>query len=143
MCDNALRVKVLKIQSGTNKIEEEKKLRLLINSSALDFINDTFKNGKNADSVKEVRKLYELRVAWLTGGDFHEVRKNSQNEIEELSFLEQVIHVQFVVTDFKRKILLKLYREGSYTSENIRKLEKEMDLDESRLRSQLKNMLDD
>lgn len=138
-----LLIKVLKISSETDNVEEEKKLRLLINSSALDFINDTFKNGKeDGDSINEVRKLYELRIAWLTGRDFREERHSSQNGMEDLSFLEQVIHVQLMVTEFKRKILLKLYREGSYASENIRKLEKEMDLDESRLRSQLKNIID-
>lgn len=139
-----LLIRVLKILPETDNVEEEKKLRLLINSSALDFINDTFKNGKEDwDSINEVRKLYELRIAWLTGRDFHEERHKSQNGIENRSFLEQVINVQLMVTAFKRKILLKLYREGSYASENIRKLEKEMDLDESRLRSQLKSMVND
>lgn len=137
-------IKGLKIGSSKEQEDEERKLRLMVANSSLDYINDTFKSkDPNEEVIQEIRKLYELRVGWLAGKDFQNRDINVQKQTGNSIFLEQVIKGQLAVTDFKRKLLLRLYRDGNYSVANIRKLEKEMDLDESRLRSQLKTVKDD
>lgn len=131
-----LLIKLLRIKPDNNN--DEKKLRLLVNSSALNYIDDRI-SGKafNSQAIEQVRKLYELRVSWLKGDDFKESLSGNQAQHSNDNFLEQVINVQLAVTDFKRQLLIKLYRDGSFSAQNIRTLEKEIDLDESRLRTQL------
>jgi Na+/H+ antiporter len=124
--------------TGKGRDNEEYQLRLLLLKSALDFINTHF-SGKqvNKEVAEQVQQLYELRLAWLSGKYLSEKETAKQNP-EGRTVLEQVIHAQLAATDFNRELLIKLYRDGIYSAETIRKLEKEMDLDELRLRSQLK-----
>src|SRR6218665_1810013 len=133
-----LLIRLLRVKPSNSEVDEERRLRLLVNNSALTYINDKI-GGENFDiqAVEQVRELYELRVRWLKGKDLDPSPAGSPTLPELDNFLAQVINVQLAVTDFKRMLLIKLYRESSYSAQNIRTLEKEIDLDESRLRSQL------
>ncbi len=131
-----LLIRWLKISPATNEEEEERKLRLLVINSSLDYINDRF-TGKDVEPevLEQVKKLYLLRSEWLKNEG---LPGNPQaKDLSEDSLLEKVVEVQLDVTRFKRELLVKLYREGSYSADNIRKLERELDFDESRLQSQL------
>ena len=124
--------------TGKGRDNEEHQLRLLLLKSALDFINNHFSGSQaNKEVAEQVQQLYELRLAWLSGKYFTE-KGTEQRATEASTVLEQVIQAQLAATDFNRELLIKLYRDGAYSAETIRKLEKEMDLDELRLRSQLR-----
>ncbi|PUZ26910.1 sodium/proton antiporter, CPA1 family [Chitinophaga costaii] len=129
-----LLIKWLKIDTGANTQEEEKKLRLLINTSALDYINQQLPaKGFDNAVLDQVRKLYELRIYWL-----HDPTDKGEGTAADFnSFLSQVAHAQLDVTVYKREILSTLYREGKFPADQVLKLEREMDFDESRLHSQL------
>ncbi len=61
-----LLIRWLKISPGADEGEEEKKLRLLLINSSLDYIDDRFA-GKDVEPgvLEEVKKLYLLRGEWL------------------------------------------------------------------------------
>ncbi|MDR3712057.1 MAG: Na+/H+ antiporter [Puia sp.] len=131
-----LLIRWLKISPSANEEEEERKLRLLVINSSLDYINDRFA-GKDVEPevLEQVKKLYLLRSGWLKNEGLPD--NLPTKDLSKDSLLEKVVGVQLDVTSFKRELLLKLYREGSYSADNIKKLERELDFDESRLQSQL------
>lgn len=88
-------IKGLKIGSSKEQEDEERKLRLMVANSSLDYINDTFKSkDPNEEVIQEIRKLYELRVGWLAGKDFQNRDINVQKQTGNSIFLEQVIKGQ-------------------------------------------------
>lgn len=130
-----LLIKLLKIDASAGGQEEEKQLRLLINSSALDFINEQLsKKEIDGDVLQQVRKLYELRIYWLQKPEKEDA---VASESGVGNFLSQVATLQLEITTYKREILLQLLKEGKFDAKMIMKVEREMDFDESRLHSQL------
>lgn len=118
--------------SGQEEAEEETRLRLLLANSSLDFIHDHFSQTKmNPDVADQVRKLYELRSNWIKDKKYG----TNQQSPGTADLLSQVVDAQLTVTQFKRDLLLRLHREASFSESAIRKMERELDLDEARLRS--------
>lgn len=133
-----LLIKWLNFSSTRDQEDEAYDLRLLIANHDIDFINSRFSGAEmDEEIVDQVRRLYELRFNWLNGTY---VKENLalKSAIKTGTVLERVIKAQLAVINFNRELLVKFYRDGAYNAEVIRKLEREMDLDESRLRSQLK-----
>lgn len=133
-----LLIRRLDFSSVKEQEDEEYELRLLVANHDIDFINSRFSGSEtDGEVLDQVRRLYELRFNWLNGNYLKE-NKALKAAIKSGSVLENVIHAQLAVIEFNRELLVKFYRDGTYNAEVIRKLEREMDLDESRLRSQLK-----
>lgn len=131
-------IRLLHIAPGIEEENEERKLRLLVAKKALAYINNEFYGqGIDKQVSEEVRKLYELRISWINGKAFTSREGSEHGLSPEETYLEKVVKAQLVLTGYKRQLLVKLYREGSYSAANIRRLEKELDMDESRLRSHL------
>ncbi|RKR80341.1 CPA1 family monovalent cation:H+ antiporter [Mucilaginibacter gracilis] len=132
-----LLIKWLNFIPTNDQEDEELELRLLVIDQDIAFINSRI-SGIETDVqiVDQVRRLYELRFNWLKGNYLKE-NKALEAAISTGTVLERVIKAQLSVIEFNRELLVKFYRDGEYNADVIRKLEREMDLDESRLRSQL------
>jgi Na+/H+ antiporter len=120
-------IKFLKIRSYSFGVENEIKARIKLASAAIEYIEENISYGTVSDDVlAQIKNKYELRINHL--------RKSLQEEEEgyDDSF-EQFHELQGKLLNIERGILADMHKKGAADEEILRKLEYELDLEESRL----------
>jgi CPA1 family monovalent cation:H+ antiporter len=131
-----LLIRLLKIKPDRVKeMEEENELRKDIGIKALNYIDEHIAGDKfSEDVVLRLRSKYEinLRLVSEKDEDTHPVGHRANLT------LMQYAKAQKHVLDFERAMIIKLHKEAAAASDILKKLERELDIEESRLSEQLK-----
>ncbi|HMK19126.1 MAG TPA: Na+/H+ antiporter [Chitinophagaceae bacterium] len=128
-----LLIRWLKIKPQDNTIEEEKELQLYLANSTLSFIEQEFPIQLDDKLQEQLKKKYELKINDLT----KEIRlqKKAKHNDEEIKAPppNDLVNAQLEISKFKRELLVKIHKEGEFSDAAIKKVEREMDIDELKL----------
>ena len=129
-----LLVRLLKMKSQTGiQQQEEHELRLLLEEHVLDFINNHFPFEPDDKVLEQIRKRHELTLNMLinkTGNRLAKLESASQ-----LHALNEMRRTQLEIVKFKRELLTRFQRDGSFNEETINNAERDLDIEELRINS--------
>jgi Na+/H+ antiporter len=120
-------IKFLGIRSDGHEVENEIRARIKLASAAIEYIEENISYGTVTDQVlAQIKNKYELRINHLS--------KSLQEEEEgyEDNF-DQFHTLQRQLLKIERAILADMHEKGITDEEILRKLEYELDLEESRM----------
>ncbi|MCD6011489.1 MAG: Na+/H+ antiporter [Flavipsychrobacter sp.] len=131
-----LLIKRLKIRPDLAKArEEENEVRKHISTQAIAFIEANIADGKyDEEVVHRLRTKYEINLRLVSEKGDAEKPVGHRAHMT----LMQYARAQKHVLDFERQIIIRLHKEAAMDSDVLKKLEHEMDIEESRLSEQLK-----
>src|SRR6478735_7991832 len=123
----------LKIKPQDNTIEEEKELQLYLANSTLSFIEQEFPIQLDDKLQEQLKRKYELQINDLTK-EIRRQKKAKRND-EEIKPPppNDLVNAQLEISKFKRELLVKIHKEGEFSDAAIKKVEREMDIDELKL----------
>lgn len=132
-----LLVKLLGIKRQQRFDSEEKEVELYLATNTLQFLDHEFPINLDSDLKDKLKKRYELMVKSLTK-DIH-IHKKAIGKNEEVPVLpaDPMVSAQFEIKKFQRDLLIKLHKEGDFSDDAIRQVERKMDIDELTLNLQL------
>ena len=99
----------------------------------LDFINNHFPFEPDDKVLEQIRKRHELTLNMLinkTGNRLARLESASQ-----LHALNEMRRTQLEIVKFKRELLTRFQRDGSFNEETINNAERELDIEELRINS--------
>lgn len=129
-------IRLMKIKPDIEKAkQEENEIRHHICAQALSFIDEHITVGKYAEeAVLRLRSKYEINLRLVSEEDeaaHLAVHKANTTLLEYAKAQKRVL-------DFERSVIIKLHRDAAMSSDILKKLERELDIEESRLTEQLK-----
>ncbi len=123
-------VRLLGVRPPTSGDSETSELRLQIVNSTLDFIDEEFSIGEASLFKEKLKGKYERMIKQLTTEIQAQREYENKNEGLRIVSLTSIHHAQIQIAKFQRELLLKLHKEGLFSSEAIHEVEKIMDIDE-------------
>ena len=128
-----LLIRLLKIKPQDNTIAEEKELQLYLANSTLHFIENELPVQLDNKSRELLKKKYEELINTLSK-EVHRHKKAKRND-EQIKTPppNDLINAQLEISKFKRELLVKIHKEGEFSDAAIKKVEREMDIDELKL----------
>src|SRR6186713_2690779 len=128
-----LLIRLLKIKPQDNTLAEEKELQLYLATSTLNFIEQDFPIQLDDKLQEQLKKKYELQINDLTKEI--QIQKKAKRNDEEIKPLppNDLVNAQLEIGKFKRDLLVKIHKEGEFSDAAIKKVEREMDIDELKL----------
>jgi CPA1 family monovalent cation:H+ antiporter len=132
-----LLVRWLKIKPGDNTGEEAKELQLYLANSTIHFIEKEFPVACDNKLQQQLKMQYEQTIRKLTKEiNLHRKAKYT-NHLVQPSEPDNLLRAQMEINKFQRSLLLKLHKDGQFSDEAIRHLEREMDIDALKMDQQL------
>ena len=132
-----LLIRWLKIKPQDNTIEEEKEIQLFLATSTLDFIEKEFAGTVDSKIQQQLANKYAGLIQNLT----KELRRQKKARHKDMPIEPppptELQLAQIEIAKFRRELLLKLHKDGEYSDGAIRKIEREMDIDELKLNIQI------
>jgi monovalent cation/hydrogen antiporter len=125
-------IKLLNIKTDGNEELEEIEARKRLAYAAIVHIEENLSFNEMSEQVlAQIKSRYEIRFNYL--------RNYSSIKTEEIQddIFDQFHHVQLELLQVERQILIELQKEGIISYETLRKLEYELDLEESRLKMEV------
>ena len=125
-----LLIRLLKVKPSVNEDKEEKELQLYLDQSTLHFIDHEFNPKPEPVIIKELKLKYEqsaIKLVKEIGTHTRNERKTEQMPVRTLTPLQEA---QKEISRFQRELLLKLHKDGNFSDTAIRKVERDMDIDE-------------
>ena len=123
-------VRLLGVRPPISGDRETSELRLQIVNSTLDFIDEEFSIGEASLFKEKLKGKYERMIKQLTSEIQSQRDYENKNEDLRIVSLTSIQHAQIQIGKFQRELLLKLHKEGLFSSEAIHEVEKIMDIDE-------------
>jgi monovalent cation/hydrogen antiporter len=121
-------IKFLGIRSTGQEVEDEVKARIKLASAAIEYIEENISYGTVSDQVlAQIKNKYELRINHLSKSLKEEEEGYEDNSFDQFHTLQQKL------LRIERSILADMHKKGLTDEEILRKLEYELDLEESRL----------
>lgn len=135
-------IKILNITpDDTKQRDEEKKVRRMLALQVVAFIDRDLDKEENDDKViRRLRNKYTARVK-LAGGVHEQPEKGTETQATVTNLYMQYANVQKSLLDYERALLVEMHKEDSASSEIIKKLQDELDIEETRLTAQLNRSL--
>ena len=127
-----LLIRWLKIKPQDNTIEEEKELQLYLATNTLNFIEQDFPMQLDNKLQEQLKKKYEQQINDLTK-EIRRQKKAKRNDEEIKPPPNDLVNAQLEISKFKRELLVKIHKEGEFSDAAIKKVEREMDIDELKL----------
>ena len=132
-----LLVRWLGIKPQANVEQEEKELQLYIANNTLHFLDHEFSMDVDPTIIEQVKAKYAQTINNLTKKiRIHKVAKRQNNDTPAIP-VDPMVNVQLEIKRFQRELLIKLHKEGEFSDEAIRQIERQMDVDELKLNLQL------
>ena len=124
-------IKFFKIPDPDNLEEEEKKLRMYLSYSAIEFIESNYaQEDATRDALHHIKTKFEKRIDQIQRRMVAaDLSHHSEDVFREFNKL------QLHMIDFERKELKTMRRKNQNSEEVLRKLEYELDLEEAALRN--------
>lgn len=117
-------IKWLGIRGDGSEIEHEHKARLKIASSVIEHIEENYSLALHDEVLNQIKTKYEIRIQRMRNEGTAKLTKEQ---------IDQLHDIQKSLLSMERQLILSLRRDGSITDEILRKLEYELDLEETRL----------
>ncbi len=135
-------IKFLKIANDDSRqIEEEKKVRRMLALQVVSYIDQQLDRQENDDRVvRRLRNKYIARVK-LAGGIHEAADKGKEGQSTVTDLYMQYANVQKALIDFERALLVDMHKEDAASSHILKKLQDELDIEESRLTVQLNRVV--
>jgi CPA1 family monovalent cation:H+ antiporter len=117
-------VRWLGIKPSDEEMREETEARMKIVSKVIEHIEENYSIGLSDEVLNQIKTKYEIRV--------QRIKKENKGRISD----EQVsdfLRVQKEIIKVERSMLNELHREGKISEEALRKIQYELDLEETRL----------
>ncbi len=135
-------IKLLNISNDDSRqVEEEKKVRRMLALQVVSFIDGQLETKDNDDRViRRLRNKYTARVK-LAGGVHAAVEGAQENQTSVTDLYVQYANVQKALLDFERALLVDMHKEDAASSTILKKLQDELDIEESRLTVQLNRVV--
>ncbi len=122
-------VKKFNLPTSNNEEAEEQTARVKLAGSAIIHIEENFAFGVVHDDVlNQVKNKYELKINHLN----RKVR-TEENIKDSSELFHQLHNMQKELLKVERAAILEMHKQGSVSEEVLRRLEYELDLEESRL----------
>jgi CPA1 family monovalent cation:H+ antiporter len=120
-------IKWLGIKADGKEVVEEIEVRLRVASKVIEHIEENFSYGVVSDDVlAQIKTKYEIRIGRLR----RQIGKNTTYNEQQLLQFHQL---QQELLDVERKLVIELHRDGKINEEVLRRVEYELDLEETRL----------
>lgn len=123
-----LLIKMLRLRPTPVNTDQEKMLRLLIANQVVSFVNTSFTEMQHQRVKERVQTRYQ-EAADILGKELAEVGLEKEQEQDQAALL----HINSEINKFRRELLIRFHKEGKYDQAIIRRLELELDHDESQL----------
>lgn len=131
-----LLIRLLRIKPQAQTDKEEKELQLYMANNTLQFLDHEFTGQIDHRLREQLKKKYEQLINNLTQEiKIHKIAKR-QNEVP-VSTADPMVNAQLEIKKFQRELLIKLHKEGEFSDDAIRQVERLMDVDELKLNLQL------
>jgi CPA1 family monovalent cation:H+ antiporter len=128
-----LLIRLLGVKPSVSEDKEEKELQLYIVNSTLHFIDYEF----YPQPAERIRMVLRKKFEQVAGELVNEINIHTRNENEEeqlaVRTLTDMQKAQIQIGRFQRELLLKLHKEGRFSDAAIRKVERDMDINELKL----------
>jgi monovalent cation/hydrogen antiporter len=111
-------------KDGSEHLNEQK-IRLQLASNLIEHIEENYALALNADVLNQIKTKYEIRIQRI--GKDQGSSKLDKEQINEYHRIQQEL------LDQERKLMIQLRDNGSINDEVMRKIEYELDLEETRL----------
>lgn len=118
-------VRWLGVMPDTRREEEEQRTRLYLATAIIEHIEENYALTLSAEVLGQIKGRYELRVERIQKD--RPSRKLSQEQITEFH------RIQMELIQIERDLILQLRKNGKLNDEAMRRLEHELDLEDSRL----------
>ncbi len=123
-------IKKLNIPVSNQEAIEEQEARIKLASAVIVHIEENFALGIVHDDVlNQVKNKYELKINHL-----HRKVRTEDTTKDTTTLFRQLHGMQRELLKVERSAILEMHKKGAVSQEVLRKLEYELDLDESRLR---------
>ncbi len=117
-------IKMFGITSDGREHDEERKTRLTLASTVIEHIEENYSLSLSDEVLNQIKSKYEIRMQRIRKD---EVAKMDETQINEFHRIQQEL------INKERSFLLNLWSEGKISDEVMRKIEYELDLEETRL----------
>jgi len=132
-----LLIRWLKIKPQDNVDAEEKELQLYLANSVLHFIDQDLAVALDNKKQEQLKMKYEKVINDLTK-EIHRQKKAKHNKEERKpEEPDDMLKAKLEIGKFQRELLVRLHKEGDFSDEAIKKVEREMDIDELKLNLQV------
>ena len=132
-----LLIRWMKIKPEDNTDEEEKELQLYLASSTLHFIEHEFPVQGDNKLQQQLKNKYEQQIRKLNKEiQLHKKARYYNRELQPPE-PDNLLTAKLEINKFQRELLIKLHKDGDFSDTVIRHIEREMDIDELKLNTQL------
>lgn len=128
-----LLIRLLHVKPSINEDKEEKELQLYVVNSTLHFIDYEFYPLPEERIRIELIKKYELVAIKLVKEISTHTRNEKAEEQLPVRMLTAMQKAQIEIGRFQRKLLLQLHKDGRFSDNAIKQVERDMDIDELKL----------
>lgn len=118
-------IKLLGIKEDDKEHEIEQLARLQIASSVIEHIEENYSLSLSDDVLNQIKTKYEIRI--------QRIRKDQAQQNINAEQIQEFHRIQQELLDRERQLVIRLRNEGKIGDEALRKIEYELDLEETRL----------
>jgi NhaP-type Na+/H+ or K+/H+ antiporter len=126
-------IRLLRVKPAGIDDKEEKELQLYVVSSTLDFIENGFDRKPDEWIRKELVKKYERLAEKLAGEISTHVRNEEHDRQVPVRTITEMQKAQLEIARFQRELLLQIHKDGRFTDDAIKHMERDLDIDELKL----------
>ncbi len=108
-------------------------MQLYLANSTLNFIEQEFPIQLDDKLQEQLKKKYELQINDLTKEIRRQKKAKRNDEEVKPPPPNDLVNAQLEISKFKRELLVKIHKEGEFSDAAIKKVEREMDIDELKL----------
>lgn len=132
-----LLIRWLGIKPQTQPDSEGKEVQLHLANNTLQFIEQEFPIQIEEKVRDQLKRKYEQLIHNLTKEI--RIRKIAERQNDDTPAIptDPMVNAQLEIKKFQRELLIKLHKEGEFSDDAIRQIEREMDVDELKLNLQL------
>lgn len=113
----------IKPDDGERRAEEEARLRLA--TSIIEFIEENYSLALSEDVLNRVKTKYEIRIQRMR-------KEGARNDLDDQK-IDEFQQIQQELLDKERSLILELRDKANISDETMRRIEYELDLEETRL----------
>ncbi len=132
-----LLIRWLNIKTNDNTDEEAKELQLYMANSTINFIEKEFPVPGDNKLQQQLKMQYEQMIRKLTKEINLRRKAKYTNHVVQTTIPDNLLQAQIEINKFQRTLLLKMHKDGHFSDEAIRHIEREMDIDALKLDQQL------
>jgi CPA1 family monovalent cation:H+ antiporter len=118
-------IKFLGIQPDSKGHEDELKARVAIATSLIEYIEENYSLGLTDEGLNLIKTKYEIRI--------ERIRKGETAPVFHKELVDKLHVIQHALLNKERELVLEMRKRASISEEALRKMEYELDLEESRL----------